>query len=132
MRAKIRALWRFRPRVLTLIVFLTATAVIALSNLSYDYTSGADPGVQYQSYGWPLIWHRIVRKDAMDLRVIGWYYSLARLAANVVLWLLLLSTLAAGCEWLLRRYRPRPRWRLRTLMAFVAVAAIFCGWYAGA
>ncbi len=129
MRAKIRALFRFRPRILTLIVFFAAAAVIALANLSYDVTAAVNK-IPYRSYGWPLIWHRIVLYG--DGHAIGWYCSLPRLAANVALWLILLAAPAATREWLLRRYRPRPRWSLRTLLAFVALVAAVCGWYAHA
>lgn len=134
MRAKSRSLFRFRPRVLTLIVFFAAAAVIALANLSCDEAATAN-GIPYRSYGWPLIWHRIVLSGhlmAGNLRVVGWYCSLPRLAANVAVWLVLLAALTAACEWLLRRYRPRPRWSLRTMLAFVAVVAAVCGWYAHA
>jgi hypothetical protein len=65
-------------------------------------------------------------------RAVGWYYSLPRLAANVALWLLLLGVLAGTCEWLLRRYRPRPRWSLRGLLVFVAMAGVLFAWYANA
>lgn len=131
---KLRAFHRFRPRVLTLIVFVAAAAVIALANLSYDEPVPANR-IPYRSYGWPLIWHRVVLNGHWmtgNLRVVGWYCSLPRLAANVAMWLVLLAALTAGCEWLLRRYRPRPRWSLRTLLAFVAVVAAACGWYAHA
>ena len=134
MRLKWRAFLRFRPRILTLIVFFLAVAVITLANLSYDEPVAAST-IPYRSYGWPLIWHRVVLSGHWmtgNLRVVGWYSSLPRLAANVAMWLALLAALATGCEWLLRRYRPRPRWSLRTLLAFVALVAAVCGWYAHA
>ena len=122
---------RFRPRLLTLVVFFVAAAVIALANLSYDVTEPGNGGLPYRSYGWPLVWHRIALTGPIwpSPRAIGWCYSLARLGADLALWLLLLRTLAGTCEWLLRRYRPRPRWSLRTLLAFIALVAVLCGWY---
>jgi hypothetical protein len=134
MRLNLRVLWRFRPRILTLIVFFAAAAVIALANLSYDEAVASDR-IPYRSYGWPLIWQRIVLNgSAYALRgpAIGGYSSLPRLAANMLAWFALLTALSAGCEWLLRRYRPQPRWTLRTLLAFVALVGLLCGWYAHA
>ena len=128
---------RFRPRILTLVVFFVAAAVIVLANLSYDEADaeGGPNRLHYRSYGWPILWHRLVLSGIKVFgteRAIGWYYSLPRLVANVALWVLLLGTLAGTCEWLLRRYRPRPRWSLRTLLAFIALVAVLSGWYANA
>ena len=134
MRLKLRPLSRFRPRILTLIVFFAAAAVIALANLSYDEAVAAN-GITHRCYGWPLIWHRIVLFGWLftgRTQAVGWYWSLPRLAANVAMWLMLLAAASTLCEWLLRRYRPRLRWSLRALLAFVAVAALMCGWYAHA
>lgn len=140
MPSKRRAFFRYRPRILTLIVFLVAAAVIVLANLSYDLAKPLERGmvnvsVPCRSYGWPLIWHRIVLDGQLMMgsqSAIGWYYSLPRLAVNLVVWLFLLAALAGTCEWLLRRYRPKPRWSLRTLLAFTALVAVLCGWYARA
>jgi Leucine-rich repeat (LRR) protein len=124
------SLWRsrYRPRVLTMFVFVAAVAVIVLSNLSFDETSFADGNGYYRSYGWPLIWHRVVI-EPWENKAVGWYYSAPRLASSVALWLALLAALTGGCEWSLRRYRPRPRWSLRTLLIFIALVALACSWY---
>lgn len=134
MRLRLHTLFQFRPRILTLIVFVGATAVIVLANLSYDYSRAGDGDVIHQSYGWPLIWHRVVLSswEYFGYRAVGWYYSVPRLAANLTLWLVLLALLAGTCEWLLRRYRPRPRWSLRTLLVVVGLVAGVCGWFARA
>lgn len=134
MRLRLHTLFQFRPRILTLIVFVGATALIVLANLSYDYSRAGDGDVIHQSYGWPLIWHRVVLSswEYFGYRAVGWYYSVPRLAANLTLWLVLLALLACTCEWLLRRYRPRPRWSLRTLLVVVGLVAGVCGWFARA
>lgn len=123
-----------RPRILTVIAFCMATAIIVLANLSFDEQ---DPGevVHCRSYGWPMIWHRLVLYGFNMVggeRAVGWYFSPTRLAANLALWLAVLAALTVACEWLLRRCRPRPHWSLRTLLVFVAVVAMGCGWYAKA
>ena len=142
MHRRFAAISRFRPRILTLIVFLVVAAMLVLANLSFDETSvGSERGwlstISYRSYGWPIIWHRLVlhlRPSAMvaHYSIVGWYYSAPRLAANLLLWLLLLTVSSGACEWMSRRYRPRLRWSLRTLLVFVAMAAGLCAWYAKA
>ncbi|HUY34001.1 MAG TPA: hypothetical protein VMV69_14735 [Pirellulales bacterium] len=132
MRLNLQTFSRYRPRVLTLIVFFVAAAAVALANLSFDEVSTGD--VYHWSYGWPLVWHRVVRSswEFFGYRTVGWYYSAPRLAANLAMWLVLLVAPAATCERLLRRYRPRPRWSLRTMLAGVGLAAALCGWFAKA
>lgn len=135
MGLKLRAVSRFRPRIPTLAVFFLAAAMIALANLSFDEAFAKGGGVHYRSYGWPLVWHRLVlsgNKLFGSERAIGWFYNIPRLAANLAVWFLLLGALAGTCEWLLKRFRPRPRWSLRTLLAFVTLAAMFFAWYAHA
>lgn len=141
MHRSLRALFSLRPRALTLIVFVVAAATIALANLSFDEPAIGDegvpsPAIAHRSYGWPIIWHRIVLLDhggmAGGNSTVGWYYSVPRLAANLVLWLILLTASSGACEWLMRRYRPGLRWSLRTLLVFVALVAGLCAWYAKA
>lgn len=82
------------------------------------------------SYGWPLIWRQyVIEPFFLGPRVAGWAYSPSRLAVNLMIWLVMLGSPAAGCEWLLRRYRPRLRWRLRTMLIAVGMAAVCCAWY---
>ncbi|HJT36396.1 MAG TPA: hypothetical protein VJ783_30515, partial [Pirellulales bacterium] len=44
----------------------------------------------------------------------------------------MLAAPAGVCEWLLRLYRPGLRWRLRTMLGFVAIVAALCGLIADA
>jgi hypothetical protein len=134
MRLSLKNFSRFRPRIVTAIVLFVVAAFIALANLSVsDWVRAGDSDVKHIPYGWPLVWHRIVlHVTGLGYAVVGWYYSIPRLLANLLLWFALLTASAAACEWLLRRYRPRLRWSLRTLLVFVAMAAAFCAWYAGA
>ena len=134
MHLNLNAFSRFRPRILTLIVFCLSAAVIVLANLSFDEVYEGDWALHHRSFGWPIIWHRLVLNGHPMFveKTIGWYYSIPRLAANVVLWSMLLGALAGTCEWLLRRYRPRPRWSLRTLLVVVGLVAAGCGWFAKA
>ena len=131
MHRTLRALFRLRPRILTLIVFVVAAATIALANLSFDEASAGDGDVSHRSYGWPIVWHRVVLScwNYLGYRAVGWYYSAPRLAADLALWLMLLAALTGTCEWLLRRYRPQPRWSLRTLLVVVGIVAAGCGWF---
>lgn len=141
-RRRFAAISRFRPRILTLIVFLVVAAMLVLANLSFDETSvGSERGwpstIRYRSYGWPIIWHRLVlhffpRGMGGYYSIVGWYYSAPRLAANLLLWLMLLTVSSGACEWMSRRYRPRLRWSLRTLLVFVAMVAGLFAWYAKA
>lgn len=123
---------RYRPRLLTLVVFFVVAALLALANLSCE----REPHGPFtcQSYGWPLVWHRYVMlgHSYFDTATVGWYYSASRLAANLLIWILTVAALAGFCEWLLRRYRPPLRWSLRTMLASIAFVATSCAWFAAA
>ncbi|HET6879091.1 MAG TPA: hypothetical protein VFI31_02985, partial [Pirellulales bacterium] len=118
----------YRPRLITFLVLVIGTILIVLSNLSNDALP-VPWGARPSKCGWPLIWRW------RDAKV--WYgasaaldqnYSAGRLLANLALWLLMLVSAGAACEWLLRRYEPRFRWSLRTMLAVVAVLAALCAW----
>lgn len=139
MRLRLGAFSRYRPRVLTVVLLVIIAALIVLANLTYDRhdasAEAGSPGVFTLSCGWPLTWHRRVVRLTPTLvgsGVLGWQWSANRLAANVAIWLIILAASAAACEWLLRRYRPRPRWSLRTMLAAVGLGAALCGWFASA
>lgn len=145
MRSALRVVSRYRPRLLTLFVLAVVAVPGTLANLSFDVR---EPPPQFQeylpqntiwnkseqmAYGWPLTWRGcLLILSPPSFGTIGWYYSAGRLAANVMLWALMLTLPAGLCEWLLRRYRPRPRWSLRTMLAIVALVAACCGWIAAA
>jgi hypothetical protein len=114
---------------LTVMVLCAIAAMLVAANLSFDLRV-ADMFVQ-KSYGWPFIWHRFVFK-AYEMTTIGWYWSPARLAGNITIWLAILGGSMCACELLLRRFWPRPRWSLRAMLAAVALAASVCGWFAAA
>lgn len=127
MRLKLRAFSRYRPRNLTLIVFSLCLAQIVLENLC----SESDEGSSFHftaATGWPLRWHWL-GFFLHPARKYLCHYSAGRLAVDVVIWLIVLAGPSGACEWLLRRYRPRPRWRLRTMLAGTAVAAALCAWF---
>jgi hypothetical protein len=113
---------------LTVVALAIILALLVLSNLSFD--KGSNGNFDHKSYGWPLVWHRFVSFDYGP--TIGWYWSASRLAGNVAAWLVMLAATTGGCEWLLRRYRPRFRWSLRTMLAGMGLLAASCAWFAAA
>lgn len=156
MRLKLIKLWRFRPRLLTLALLAIIAAMIVLANLTDEISRrGADAvgkpvhfslleagpidsnrgfyGMWNVSYGWPLRWRQyILGLSPGPSGLLGEFYSAGRLAWNFAIWFVLLAAPGAGCEWLLRRYRPRFRWSLRTMLAGVCLSAALCGWFAAA
>lgn len=128
-RPKLAALRRYRPRVLTLALLLVIATLIALANLVSEVGPylGADRG----QAGWPLIWHwHHFLVYPRPNGAVTWEYDSKRLAGNIAVWFVVASASAAACEWLLRRYRPRLRWSLRTMLAGVTLAGVCCGWFA--
>lgn len=113
---------------LTLVALAIILALLVLSNLSFD--KGSNGGFAHKSYGWPLVWHRFVYFE--HGHTIGWYWSASRLAGNVAAWLLMLVAMASANEWLLRRYRPRFRWSVRTMLAVTGLMAVSFAWFAAA
>jgi hypothetical protein len=88
--------------------------------------------LECMSYRWPLLWRQYLIVSGYGSYVVGETYSGVRLALDAAIWLILLGAPAASCEWLLRRYRPRLRFSLRTLLAATALGAALCGWFAAA
>lgn len=125
------ALWRHRPRALTLLVVLAVVALIALANLTFERFVDVSANIAAKSYGWPFIWHRYVFLP-WDGVTVGWYYSVARLIGDLSVWLILAAASGGACEWFLRRYRPKPRWSLRTMLVVVGICGAFFAWIAAA
>lgn len=138
-RPMLAAFSRYRPRVLTLVVFFVVAAVLVLANLSTEISGVEDRNLPLSPYlvklsgGWPLTWHRyIILSSPGPAGTIGWQYSARRLAANLAISLVMVAAPVSACEWLLRRHRPRLRWSLWTMLVAVALIAAFCGWFAAA
>ena len=158
MRPKLGSFSRYRPRVLTLVFLAGIAATIVLANLSEEFSDRKlDPqtprfpplpaelefdlgeplakapfsSLRNMSYGWPLVWRQYVVAYALSGFVaIGEYHSAGRLAGNMAIWLALLAIPAGFCEWLLRRYQPRLRFSLRSMLVVVSLAAALCSWFA--
>jgi hypothetical protein len=121
----------WRPTVSTVIVLIFVVGLTALANLSFDVNSPPF-GV---SYGWPLIWYRhafLTSNQGHWTPFFGWDFSTARLAANLVIWLLVLIFSALAWQWLRDRYRPKLRWSLRTMLIAVGLLGGLFAWFAGA
>jgi hypothetical protein len=158
MRPSLKRLCHYRPRFLTLIVFAAVAAMLVLANMSDDVhmrrlpappAKDADDsrarlrfdareasvndwvgGSPYNvSYGWPLRWRQYVVGIGFRRAMYGELHSAGRLAANAGMWLVIVIAPVATCEWLARRYRPRLRWSLRTMLAAVGIVAACCGWF---
>lgn len=132
-----RAVFQYRPRVLTVVLIAVIATLIVLANLSRSVSAvdtGAWRGMLYRlSYGWPLVWgQHLFVGSAGPTGFVGWYWSGPRLLVNIALWLILLGTPGAGGEWLLRRHPLRFRWSLRAMLLFVSIAATACAWLAAA
>ncbi|HVC94884.1 MAG TPA: hypothetical protein VND64_14405 [Pirellulales bacterium] len=119
-----------RLRIVTLIVLLVVAAPIVLANLSQDEGSLSFWSPRNPSYGWPLIWRWHNQKKWYGaLTELDWNYSATRLTCNLAMWIVFLAAAGVACEWLLRRYRPRLRWSLRTMLAAVGLMAMLCAWF---
>jgi hypothetical protein len=149
---------RYRPRVLTLCLVCVVAALITLANFNVEATPRrapppkspqdfdlTEPDEAYRerwpqgwplrnlSYGWPLRWGQYVFIGSFrpDL-IFGECSSTGRLVADVAIWLAMLIAPAAACEWLVRRFRPRPNWSLRTMLAGMGIIGCGLGWFASA
>lgn len=122
---------RWRPNMTTLIVLLAVAAPMMLANMTFEVSWSPlitfERGTNEKAmFGWPLIWNWYF--VAPFDNVYGWDFSAARLAGNMVIWLATLAVVALAWEWLLRRFRPRLRFSLRTMLAAVAVISLVCAW----
>jgi hypothetical protein len=148
------ALSRYRPRVLTLAVLAAIAGLLWLANLSGEFAPRSlenihqppdklkfdvpKPGKQGEalgfdmnlSYGWPLLWRQYVLVVFTGARVIGECHSTSRLMGNVAIWALMMVAPTGMCEWLLRRYRPRMRFSVRTLLIATGLTAALFAWLA--
>src|SRR5487761_1611339 len=114
------------PRATTLIVLITVSVAIALANLSLEASSGK------VSFGWPLAWYwLLIVANWVPPHVYGWDFSARGLALNLVVWLLLLSTVGFISEWATDRFLQRLQWSLRTMLVAVGFVAALCAWRAG-
>jgi hypothetical protein len=126
--------FRVRVRMATIIVSMAVAAPILLANLScgdVPWSQGNPALFDLRcSYGWPLIWRwrNIVGSGYGGIVELDENYSAARLIGNLAMWLVMLGAVSVTCEWLLRRYRPRLRWSLRTMFAAVALVAALSAW----
>jgi len=118
----------WRARALTLMVLAVVTTGITLANLSSQPVHLELPWNAWERpFGWPLTWYW--RGKAQLGFALAWPISrflVWGLVANSAAWLLLLLSAAAACRWLLRRYRPRLRWRMRAtaLLVLTPLAAV--------
>lgn len=110
---------------------LAVVALIALANLTFERFMDVSGNIAAKSYGWPLIWHRYVFLPYPGVTV-GWYYNLPRLIGDSSVWLILAAASGGACEWFLRRYRPKPRWSLRTMLVVVGICGAIFAWFAAA
>jgi hypothetical protein len=138
---KLRSLWRYRPRFLTLVVVAIVAAPMVLANLSSDIE--ASKPMAKAVHGWPFVWHwhnlaplatgPPVGGDASPIYAIySWDFSVGRLVANLAFWLLVVALPTAACEWAKLRYGLGPRFSMRTMLAAVAIVAGACGWFTAA
>lgn len=156
MRLSLRAFSCYRSRLWTVLLLIVIAALLGLANMSDDicqrhqeaWASPADlqfdvrevpddrRGITWMtnvSYGWPLLWRQhVIACSIAWANVQGECYSPGRLIGNALLWFVMMAVPTAVCEWLLRRYRPRLRWRLRTMLAAVGIMAALFGWFAAA
>ncbi|HVC98985.1 MAG TPA: hypothetical protein VND64_35300 [Pirellulales bacterium] len=125
--------FRGRPHVSTLIPLALVAVPTVLANLS-GFEPDAD-SMQGEYYGWPLIWYGHLPGYGVMATVIraeSWEYSAPGLVSDLLAWFLVLAVTGLTWEWLVRRYRPRFRWSLKTMLAAVGLVAVGCAWLANA
>jgi hypothetical protein len=121
---------RWRPQATTLLLLTLVVALTVLANLSTENRSPmeAEPSQRY-CYGWPLIWYWQDHVMIWWQGLYEWNFSAAAAASNAVIWLAMLAVIAQVCGRLLRRYPPRFRWSLRTMLGAVALVAALFAWF---
>ena len=146
MRLRLGTFSRYRPRALTLVVLAVVATLFVLANLSFEVRGYRGERVDLRSawpsleeprtlsHGWPLVWHRydVGFSWGSYYCIVGWRWNASYLAADLALWLAMLAAPAGICEWLLRRYRPRLRWSLRTMLLATSLLAALFTWLAAA
>lgn len=128
-RRKHQSRLSWQRRLTTLLIALFIVAPTVLANMTFEeryFPPSAEFGMA--SYGWPFVWHWYWVAPDDDLY--GWDFNAARLAGNIVVWLGTLVLVALFWEWMLRRYQPRLRFSLRTMLAALTVVALLCAWCA--
>ncbi|HET6879769.1 MAG TPA: hypothetical protein VFI31_06430 [Pirellulales bacterium] len=117
---------RAKPRPTTLVLLVLLSVLMVLANLSSDTEVEFGATTQH-SYGWPCIWYRYIDLAPLQLLRV-WDYSTARLAGNLLVCLVALVAAGLVCESLLKRYQPRFRWSLKTMLVGVTLACALCAW----
>jgi hypothetical protein len=125
---------RWRPRVTTFIVLLAVALPTVLANMTFETSPISSPrwyehgATARACFGWPLLWNWYFVAPWDNLY--GWDFSAPRLVGNLVIWLGTLAAVALVWEWLMRRYRPRLSFSLRTMFIAVVLASVLCAWCA--
>jgi hypothetical protein len=137
--SRYRHLTQCRLRLTTIVVLLMLATPMVLANLSRDVSSTSASAIQsvttiqsveQSSYGWPLIWRRRFECKDWTTTHRTWDYLAAAFAVDLAIWLALLAAAAVAWQWLIRRYPPRLRWSLRTMLIAVGATAALCAWCA--
>lgn len=143
MRLRLAAISRCRPRVLTVVVLPLVALLIVLANSSQELRDdlGEPTGVRVLSEhlapmqvvcGWPLTWRRHILFRSVPTVAwhdVAWERNEGRLLGNAAIWLAILVVTASVSEWLVRRYRLRFCWSMRTLLVAIAAIAALCSWF---
>ncbi|HEV3004706.1 MAG TPA: hypothetical protein VGX78_09600, partial [Pirellulales bacterium] len=126
----------YRLHVVTCVVLFIVAVPTALANLSpSDETSNDNTWDAEIEHGWPFVWYWKSASLPFVVTVIPvlkyvFHFSAGRLAINAFLWTAGLVATAVASEALLRRFQPRFRWSLRTMMTAIGLMTVGCACYA--